>query len=106
MYACTFAANTESQDVTIDDNGSLSFVSGDVAGDVDCVSLTIIEDNILEDNETYRFSIAVDESHSNIVIVAGESVDLTIIDNDSKRTLLCILFSISLFVQLPHGDLQ
>ena len=79
------AANPEVLDVEIGDNGMVVFSSGASAGDRACVSAAILEDEgVVEADEMYRFSISPASGDVGVVMVRGEPVDITILDNDSE----------------------
>ena len=79
------AANPEVPDVEIGDNGMVVFSSGASDGDRACVSAAILEDEgVVEADEIYRVSISPTSGDVGVVMVRGEPVDITILDNDSE----------------------
>ena len=60
----------------------LTIPSTTAVGNSVCRDITVIDDMIVEENET--FNITVETSDSNDIIMGPSTVTVTIIDNDSK----------------------
>ena len=59
----------------------MSFNESNTVGSTSCVFIRIIDDDFLEHNETFQFSIA---SSNQFVTVDGEPVVITIANDDSE----------------------
>ena len=60
----------------------LTIPSTTAVGNSVCRDITVIDDMIVEENET--FNITVETSDSNDIIMGPSTATVTIIDNDSK----------------------
>ena len=64
----------------VESSGRLTFESGSVAGDVECVDIGIIDDDCKEDNETFAFALCAGGDPS--IHLGDFDADVYIIDNE------------------------
>ena len=60
------------------------FPAGSVVNDVQCAEVTILDNSILEGNETFNMTMA---AVSSSVMIGNAITTVTISDNDSKYTI-------------------
>ncbi|WP_185783799.1 beta strand repeat-containing protein, partial [Croceivirga lutea] len=83
-YAITDVTTTSGSDYTATLTGQLSFPAGTTDGDQQNVSLAIIDDNLLEENETVDFTLS--NLSTTLINIVDADASGTINDNDSSPT--------------------
>ena len=67
-------------DYIVVDNEQVIFPVGSATGDIQCINITIIGDDILEDDET--FTVMNTEETVDFDLQADDEETITIVDND------------------------
>ena len=76
------AANSNPPDLRISSNELIFFEPGDRTGSQRCIDILVIDDSILEMNETFQLTTASDIDE--VILVDETSTTITIIDDDRK----------------------
>ena len=77
-------------------SNTLAFPSGTSAGDIRCISVNIIDDTSVENDELFTLSL---QSAQDATVVGG-SIQITIQDTDSTYAYLTLQFNIDRLISM------
>ena len=93
----------------------LTFQAGSSGGSSQCTAVQILDDNLLEDDESFFLSTSLVNPIPTGVVIGQSTATATIIDNESKRKYslrsvhncsVCLHFSILLLIDITYEFTQ
>ena len=87
---------------------TLTFISGQTVGAQRCTDVTVLDDNLIEDDEIFSLSLIASLTDENAVMfTAGENFTIITIlqdPNDSKSIILCVTTGQLFQCNFEHRD--
>ena len=89
----------------------LTFQAGSSGGSSQCTAVQILDDNLLEDDESFFMSVSLVNPFPTGVVIGQSTATATIIDNESKRKnylrsacscSVCLHFSILFLIDITY----